>query len=117
MTGSLGEGSATPSCGGEKGLRLPRSLGRSMRNEGVSDPFPHRKGVSDPFSQLRRGDPVHPRIPLAKIPLAQLHAQYDWTTGAPDNGNEWRKFCAVARLLPLRSLVLYFVSQGETFGL
>ena len=21
----------------------------------------------------------------------QIHAQYDWTTGVPDNGNEWRK--------------------------
>ena len=29
------KGSETPSCGGEKGLRLPLSLGRSMRNEGV----------------------------------------------------------------------------------
>ena len=38
-----------------------------------------------------------------------LHAQYDWTTGAPDNGNEWRKFRAVPRSYPLRSLVLYFV--------
>ena len=40
------KGSETPSCGGEKGLRLPRSLGRSMRNEGVSDPSPHRKRES-----------------------------------------------------------------------
>ena len=38
-----------------------------------------------------------------------LRAQYDWTTGVPDNGNEWRKFRAVPRLYPLRSLVLYFV--------
>ena len=29
-----------------------------------------------------------------------LHAQYDWTTGVPDNGNEWRKFRAVPRLYP-----------------
>ena len=35
--------SETPSCGEEEGLRLPRSPGRSMRNKGVSDPFPHRK--------------------------------------------------------------------------
>ena len=30
-----------------------------------------------------------------------LHAQYDWTTGAPDNGNEWRKFRVVPRSHPL----------------
>ena len=34
---------------------------------------------------------------------------YDWTTGVPDNGNEWRKFRAVPRLYPLCSLVLYIV--------
>ena len=43
---------------------------------------------------------------------ACIHAQYDWTTGALDNGNEWRKFLAVPRLYPLRSLGLYFVSKG-----
>ena len=36
-------------------------------------------------------------------------AQYDWTTGVLDNGNEWRKFRAVPRLYPLRSLVFYIV--------
>ena len=66
------KGSETPSCGGEKGLRLPRSLGRSMRNEGVSDPCPHRKRESQTlFSHRKRENPVHPKIPLAKIPLAQ----------------------------------------------
>ena len=76
------KGSETPSCGGEKGLRLPRSLGRSMRNEGVSDPFPHRKRESQtlfpiargslrPFFPPQKGNPVHPQIPLGKIPLAQ----------------------------------------------
>ena len=28
----------------------------------------------------------------------------DWTTGGPDNGNEWRKLCAAPHLYPLRSL-------------
>ena len=66
------KGSETPYCGGEKGLRLSRSLGRSMRNEGVSDPFsPSQQGVSDPFSHRKRGNLAHPQIPLAKIPLAQ----------------------------------------------
>ena len=32
----------------------------------------------------------------------QIHAQYDWTTGAPDNGNEWRKkFPRRTSLVPL----------------
>ena len=30
--------------------------------------------------------------------LPATHAQYDWTTGVLDNGNEWRKFRAVPRL-------------------
>ena len=30
-----------------------------------------------------------------------MHAQYDWTTGVPDNGNEWRKFRAVPRSYPI----------------
>ena len=30
-----------------------------------------------------------------------FHAQYDWTTGVPDNGNEWGKLRAVPRLYPL----------------
>ena len=41
------KGSETPSCDGENGLRLPRSIGRSMRNEGVSDPFPIARGKHD----------------------------------------------------------------------
>ena len=31
----------------------------------------------------------------------RIHAQYDWTTGAPDNGNEWRKFPCRTSLVPL----------------
>ena len=38
--------------------------------------------------------------------------------GVPDNGNDWRKFRAVPRSYPLRSLLLYFVLIGvETEGL
>ena len=44
----------------------------------------------------------------AIIATPKIHAQYDWTTGAPDNGNEWRKFRAVPRSYPLHPLVLYF---------
>ena len=71
---AMGErGLRLPLAVGKKGLRLPRSLGRSMRNEGLSDPFlPSQEGVSDLFSQRKKENPVHPKIPLAKIPLAQL---------------------------------------------
>ena len=46
---------------------------------------------------------------LVGVAVGMFHAQYDWTTGVPDNGNEWRKFRAATRSYPLRSLVLYFV--------
>ena len=41
--------------------------------------------------------------------VSHVGDRYDWTTGVPDNGNDWRKFRAVPRSYPLRSLVLYFV--------
>ena len=65
------KGSETPSCGGEKGLRLPLSSCSDLGNEGVSDPFPHRKGSLRPFVPRQRENLVHPKIHLAKIPLAQ----------------------------------------------
>ena len=47
---------------------------------------------------------------------AKFHAQYDWTTGVLDNGNEWRKFCVVPRLYPLRSLVCTLFNKGGSRG-
>ena len=47
----------------------------------------------------------------------RFHAQCDRTTGVPDNGNEWRKFRAVPRSYPLRSLVLLCLIGVETEGL
>ena len=49
------KGSETPFCGGERGLRLPHSLFRSMRNEGVSDLFPHRRGESQTLFPTAKG--------------------------------------------------------------
>ena len=49
------KGSETPSCDGEKGPRLPHSLGRNMRNEGVSDPFPHRESESQTLFPTAKG--------------------------------------------------------------
>ena len=43
---------------------------------------------------------------------SNVHAQYDWTTRVPDNGNEWRKFHVVPRLQPLCPLVWCFVEKG-----
>ena len=45
-----------------------------------------------------------------------FHAQYDWTTGVLDNGNERRKFRAVPRLYPLRSLVCTLFNKGGSRG-
>ena len=47
---------------------------------------------------------------------ACVHAQYDWMTGVLDNGNEWRKFRAVPRLYPLRSLVCTLFNKGGIRG-
>ena len=63
------KGSETPSCGGKKDLRLPRSSCSDLGNEGVY--FPPQEGVSDPFFHRKRENPVPPKIPLATIPLAQ----------------------------------------------
>ena len=65
-------------------------------NIGQSHPFGNHSVLRTPEKRDPKNDP-------------KLHAQYDWTTGVPDNGNEWRKFPAVPRSYPLRSLVFYFV--------
>ena len=58
------KGSETPSCGGEEDLRLLRSLSRSMRNEGFSDPFPHRKKESQTLFPTAKGKtPYIPKSP------------------------------------------------------
>ena len=56
--------SETPSCDGEQGLRLPRSLCRTMRNEGVSDPFSRRKRESQTLFPTAKGKtPYIPKSP------------------------------------------------------
>ena len=65
------KGSETPSCDGEQGLRLPHSSCSDLGNEGASDPFPTARGSLRPFFPPQKGKPVHPKIPLAKLPLAQ----------------------------------------------
>ena len=67
------KGSETPSCGGEKGLRLPRPLGRSLRNEGVSDPFPIARGSLRLFFPPQKAKPRTSPNPLSENPLSAMH--------------------------------------------
>ena len=71
-----------PFCGRKKGLRLPLAVGKGSETpsfpsseheeRGSLRPFSLlQEGVSDPFSHRKRENPVHPQISLAKIPLAQ----------------------------------------------
>ena len=47
-----------------------------------------------------------------------FHAQSDWMTGVPDNGNDWRKFRALPRSYPLCSLTSFNGGGSRgTFGL
>ena len=62
-------------------LRLPRSLGRSMRHKGVSNPFPHRKRESQTLVPTAKGEtPVDPQIPLIM----------DVTNKNAENWPQWR---------------------------
>ena len=59
---------------GKKGLRLPRSLGRSMRKEGVSDPFfPHRKRENQTLFPHRKRETSYISDPLSENPLSATH--------------------------------------------
>ena len=66
------------------------------------------------FTPNLQNAPLQAWQPLKKMP--KIHAQYDWTTIVPDNGNEWRKFSAVPRLYSLRPLVLYLGLIGVERG-
>ena len=55
-----------------KGSETPSFLMLRPRERGSLRPFsPPQEGVSDPFSHRKRENPLLPKIPLAKIPLAQ----------------------------------------------
>ena len=66
-------GSETPSCGGEKGLRLPRSSCSDLGSEGVSDPFPTARGRLRPFCPPQKGKPRTSPNPLSENPLSATH--------------------------------------------
>ena len=59
----------------------------------------------------------HQKATKSKKEDTKLHAQYDWTTGARDNGNEWRKFRAVPRLCPCVPLFVHCLIRVEAEGL
>ena len=77
------KGSETPSCGGKRGLRLPRSLGRSMRNEGVSDPFSTARGSLRPFFPPQKGKPRTSPKSLSANPLSATHQTSVLRRGGP----------------------------------
>ena len=86
----------------------PADPRRSLGLQGLERPpqRPLRTPLRGKFPRRASGRaPQMVTLPNFRI----FHAQYDWTTGVPDNGNEWRKFRAVPRSHPLRFLVLYFV--------
>ena len=47
----------------------------------------------------------------------KIHAQYDWTTGVPDNGNEWRSSAAHLARTPRFPLFVLCLVRVETEGL
>ena len=55
---------------GEKGLRFPRSSCSDLGNEGVSDPFPHRKRESQTLFPPQKGKPRTSQNPLSENPAA-----------------------------------------------
>ena len=83
-----------------------------------STPLYHRPHPLPHQTQNRTLPRTHPHKEFWKKgrQRSKIHAQYDWTTGALDNGNEWRKFCAVPRLYPLRSLVCTLFKKGGSRG-
>ena len=64
------KGSETPSCGGKRGLRLPRSSCSDLGNEGVSDPFPTARGSLRPVFPPQKGKP---RTSQKENPLSATH--------------------------------------------
>ena len=79
-----------------------------------SDSRPHFESFLSHFWVSWGHSGVGPRESLLSHFWVTLirHAQYDWTTGVPDDGNYWRKFRAVPRSYPLHSLVCTMFNKG-----
>ena len=61
---------------------------------------------------------VKPRWQLppseAKNPPTFLGDRYDWTTGAPHDGNEWKKYRVIPRAHPSRTLVYAYFNRSRS---
>ena len=47
----------------------------------------------------------------------EIRGLYDWTTGAPHDGNEWKKYRAVPRAHPSRTLLYAYLTRSGSKGL
>ena len=103
------KGSETPSCGGEKDLSLPCSLGRSMRNEGVSDTFPHRMRESHTLFPPQKGKPRTSPKPLSANPLSATHHNSSRISGVATG-----RLALGSRLLGTRPEFLDFPERKST---
>ena len=77
-------------------IRTPAAVWPAMR----APAMPNR-GSSDASHQAQ--PPLAHHGPARQCGLSFhsiffIHARSDWTTGVPDDGNEWRKFCVVPRV-------------------
>ena len=91
----------------------PRTPLKKRREGTRLDPSDTNRRPANPLKNVRLSLHWDSKCPSLKYLFEnvqeKIHAQYDWTTRVPDNGNAWRKLRAVPRLFPLRSLVLYIV--------
>ena len=85
-------------------LPLPRSSGQRMTQD--SCPRIGARLMIPDKESLKKKHKGYPKI------HARYDSRYDWTTGVPDNGNEWRKFRVVPRSHPLRPLVCTLFTKG-----
>ena len=104
--------------------RNPENKKKPTSNQGNKIACAHHRLGTRGWTRRPRRIITHAELPvrsacictwLARATLSMMLAaprigdRSDWTTGVLDNGNDWRKFRAVPRSYPLRSLVLYFV--------
>ena len=59
--------------------------------------------------------PPPPPICVKQMPFVQI--RYDWTTGAPHDGNEWKKYRVVPHAHPLRTFFMLTLIGLEAKGL
>ena len=56
------------------------------------------------------------RLPKHVFKTEKLGDRYDWTTGGPYNGNEWKKYRVVPRAYPLRPLIYAYFNRSGSNG-